>query len=135
MGLGAGAKQDAWIVILVATFLSLILMSVYIKLSAFYPNKTLVQILPELLSKFLVYPIIAMYIVYFIYTAGRACRDFGELIVSTILVDTPIVVVIGSFMVLMIYCLRSGVETFGRMGEAVFPNILSLIIVWILLLS
>jgi spore germination protein KB len=39
-------------------------------------------------------------------------------------------------MVLVVYCLRGGVEIFGRMGEAVFPIFMfSLIIVWILLLS
>jgi spore germination protein KB len=39
-------------------------------------------------------------------------------------------------MVLMIYCLRGGIETFGRMGEAVFPLFMfSLGIIWILLLT
>jgi spore germination protein KB len=39
-------------------------------------------------------------------------------------------------MVLMVYCLRGGIEAFGRMGEVVFPSyIFSLIVIWILLLS
>jgi spore germination protein KB len=46
----------------------------------------------------------------------------------------PIITV--SFMALMIYCLRGGVETFARMGEAVFPvYIFSLLVIWILLLT
>jgi spore germination protein KB len=134
--IGAEAKQDAWLVILIAGFSSLVLMWVYIKLSALYPDQSFVQMLPKLVGKFLAYPFSILYIVYFIYIAGRVCRDFGELIVSTILVETPVIVVIGSFMVLMIYCLRSGIETFGRMSEAVFPVfMLSLIVIWILLLS
>jgi spore germination protein KB len=136
LGIGSAAKQDVWIAILVASVTSLVLMSIYIKLSSFYPNYTLVQMLRELLGKFLAYPIIVIYIVYFIYIAGRVCRDFGELMVSTILVETPIAVVIGSLMVLLIYCLRGGIETFGRMGEAVFPLFMfSLIIIWILLVT
>jgi spore germination protein KB len=36
----------------------------------------------------------------------------------------------------MIYCLRGGVETFGRMGEMVFPiYIMAMAVIWILLIS
>jgi spore germination protein KB len=110
---GAGAKQDVWIVLLVAALSSLVLMSIYIKLAAFFPNDTLVQILSKLVGKYLAFPIVVMYIGYFIYIAGRVCRDFGELMVSTILVETPILVVIMSLMLLIIYCLRGGVDGRG----------------------
>jgi spore germination protein KB len=135
-GLGSGAKQDAWLVLVFAMVGGLILMYVYTKLSAFYPGDSLVQMLPKILGKYLSYPVILIYICYFTYLAARACRDFGELIASTILDETPISLVIGSFMVLMIFCLRGGVETFGRMGEVVFPvYIFSVLLIWILLLS
>ena len=135
-GLGSGAKQDAWITIGTGMLFGLVLMFVYTKLSAYYPGDTLIQMIPKIIGKYLAYPVILIYILYFIYLASTACRDFGELIVSTILVETPIVVVIGSFMVLMVYCLRGGVGTFGRMGEVVFPvYMIALIVIWILLLS
>jgi spore germination protein KB len=135
-GLGAEAKQDAWLVIVISMLSSLILMGVFTQLSLYYPNDTLVSMLPKIIGKYLSYPVIIIYILHFIYSAARACRDFGELIVSTILVETPIVFVIGIFMVLMIYCLRGGVETFGRMGEMIFPiYIMSMIVIWILLFS
>jgi spore germination protein KB len=136
LGLGSGAKQDAWLVILVSTFAGVILMEIYLKLARFYPNDTLVEIIPKLIGKFLAYPVIVAYILYFIYIAGRVCRDLGELLVSTILVDTPIGVIIATFMVLVVYCLRGGIETLGRMGEVVFPIfLLSLMVIWILLLT
>jgi spore germination protein KB len=135
-GLGAEAKQDAWLTIVIGMLCSLILMGVFTQLSLYYPNDTFVSMLPKIIGKYLSYPVMMMFIFHFIYSAARACRDFGELIASTILVDTPIVVVIGSFMVLMIYCLRGGVEAFGRMGEIVFPiYIMSMIVIWILLFS
>ncbi|MFC0271741.1 endospore germination permease [Metabacillus herbersteinensis] len=135
-GLGADAKQDAWLTILIGMFCGLILMLIYTKLSEFYPGDTLIQMIPKIVGKYLAFPIILIYISYFSLLASTACRDFGELIVSSILIETPIAVVIGSFMVLMIYCLRGGVETFGRMGEIIFPvYIIALIVIWILLLS
>jgi spore germination protein KB len=135
-GYGAEAKQDAWLVIVLAMLNGLILMGVFTQLSVYYPDDTFVSMIPKIIGKYLSYPLIIVYIFYFIYSAARGCRDLGELITTTILVDTPNIVVIGSFMMLMIYCLRGGVETFGRMGEMVFPvYVLSMILVWILLCS
>ncbi|KKI92071.1 spore gernimation protein KB [Bacillus sp. SA1-12] len=135
-GLGGGAKQDAWLVIILAMLGGFILMFVYTKLSSFYPEDTLLQMIPKIIGKFLAYPIILIYICYFTYLAAKACRDFAEIIAATLLDDTPLVVVIGSFVMLMIYCFRGGIETFGRMGEAVFPvYIMAMIVIWILLLT
>lgn len=134
--LGAGAKQDAWLVLLLGMLGGLILMYVYTKLSSYYPDDTLVTMVPKIIGRFLSYPVIIIYICYFTYLAAKACRDFGELLASTILDKTPMIVVIGSFMILMIYCLRGGVEAFGRMGEVIFPVYLfSILLVWILLVT
>jgi spore germination protein KB len=136
LGLGANVKQDAWLFIIFGMLCSLILMAVYTQLSAYYPGETLVQMLPKIIGKYLSYPVIMLYIMHFTYSAARAGRELGDLIVTTILAETPIFVVIGSFMMLMIYCLRGGVETFGRMAEIVFPiYIFSLMLIWILLLT
>lgn len=136
LGLGLDSKQDAWIFILIGMFFGLILMGVYSKLAAYYPGDTLVEMLPKIIGKFLSYPVILLYVVHFTYSAARGSRELGHLMVTTILSETPIIVVIASFMVLMIYCLIGGIETFGRMAEIVFPiYIFSLILIWILLFS
>lgn len=131
---GAQAKQDAWLSILVAMLCGVLLMWIYTKLSKYYPSDTLAQMIPKIVGKFLGYPLVVIYILYFITVASRNCRDLGELIVLTILNETPITIIMGAFMVLIIYCLRGGVEVFGRMGEVVFPiYILVLFCIWILL--
>ncbi|PLS02416.1 GerAB/ArcD/ProY family transporter [Neobacillus cucumis] len=136
LGLGAEVKQDAWLFILIGIVGGLVLMAVFSQLSTYYPGDTLVQMLPKIIGKYLSYPVGLLYIFHFTYSAARACRELGDLIVTTILSETPIIVVIGSFMVLMIYCLRGGVETLGRMAEIVFPiYIFALILIWILLFS
>ncbi|KKI94168.1 hypothetical protein WQ54_01120 [Bacillus sp. SA1-12] len=88
-GLGGGAKQYAWLVIVLAMLCGFIWMFVYIKLSSYYPDDTLLQMIPKINDKFLSYPIILIFIVYFTYLASRACRDFADLIATTILVETP----------------------------------------------
>jgi spore germination protein KB len=136
LGLGLDTKQDAWIFILVGMSSGLLLMAVFTQLAVYFPGDSLVEILPKVIGKVLSYPVIFLYIFHFTYSAARGSRELGDLIVTTILSETPIFVVIASFMVLMIYCLRGGVETFARMAEIVFPiYIFSLILIWILLFS
>ncbi|WP_160724743.1 GerAB/ArcD/ProY family transporter [Bacillus sp. USDA818B3_A] len=136
LGLGNEVKQDAWIFILIGMSSSFILMAVYTQLAVYFPGETLTQMLPKMIGKFLSYPVTLLYILNFTYSAARGCRELGDLIDTTILTETPLIVIIGSFMALMIYCLRGGVETFGRMVEIVFPTyVFSLILIWILLFS
>ncbi|MBP1964426.1 GerAB/ArcD/ProY family transporter [Paenibacillus aceris] len=133
--IGAGAKQDAWLAVLVSMLGGLILMSVYVKLCSLYPNDTLVQMLPKIIGRFLSYPVIILYILYFTFLASTACRDFAELILSTILPNTPMVVVVGCFVVLVVYCLRGGITSLGQMGEMLLPvYMLVMVIVWILMM-
>ncbi|MDM5188216.1 endospore germination permease [Bacillus sp. DX4.1] len=135
-GLGAEAKQDAWLVILVGMFCGLVLMWVYTKLFEYYPGDTLTQIIPKIVGRLIGYPLIVSYILYFVYLASRVARDFGELIAGTILPKTPMIIVIGSFMAVIVYCLRGGIEVFGRTGEIFFPVLfLVAIITWIIVFS
>lgn len=135
-GLGAEAKQDAWLVILVSMFCGLVLMWVYTKLFEYYPGDTLIQMIPKIVGRFIGYPLIVIYILYFIYIASRVARDFGELIAGTLLPKTPMILVIGGLMVVIMYCLYGGIEVFGRMGEVFFPFvILVAIVTWIIIYS
>jgi spore germination protein KB len=136
LGVGAEVKQDAWIFTLMGMVSSLLFMWIFTQLSIYYPGDSLIQILPKLIGRFLSYPIILLYIFHFTYSAARGCRELGELIISTMLTETPIYVTIGSAMLLIVYCLRGGIETLARMSEVLFPiYIIALLIVWVLLLS
>ncbi|WP_077620827.1 GerAB/ArcD/ProY family transporter [Bacillus sinesaloumensis] len=136
LGVGVEVKQDVWLFLLIGTVGGLFLMAIYTQLSTYYPGDSLVQILQKVVGRYLSYPIIMLYIFHFTYSAARGSRELGDLIVSTILTETPISIVIGSFMVLMIYCLGGGLETLGRMAEMLFPvYIFSLILIWILLFT
>ncbi|WP_449539052.1 GerAB/ArcD/ProY family transporter [Ferdinandcohnia sp. Marseille-Q9671] len=136
LGVGGEVKQDAWLYTVVGVGSGLILMAIYSRLSTYYQGDTLVEMLPKIIGKSLSYPIIVLYLAHFTYSAARACRELGDLIGSTILTETPTIVIIGSFMVLTVYCLAGGLETLGRMSEIVFPiYFFSLILIWILLLT
>lgn len=135
-GLQMRAEQDEWLAILVAMAGGLALMGVYTKLYAYYPSHTLIQMLPRIVGKFIGYPLAVIYILEFAYESARVLRDFGELIVLTILAGTPILVVMAGFMLVIVYCLRGGVEVFGRISEMIFPvALLALLLGWTLIYS
>ena len=52
-GLGTEAKQDAWLAIVIGMISCLILMGVFMQLSLYYPNDTLVSMLPKIIGKYL----------------------------------------------------------------------------------
>ncbi|EMA6342408.1 GerAB/ArcD/ProY family transporter [Bacillus cytotoxicus] len=135
-GLGVEAKQDAWLVVLVSMFCGLVLMWIYTNLFEYYSGDTLTQMIPKIVGKFIGYPLSVIYILYFVYIAARVLRDFGELITGTFLPKTPLIIVIGSFIVVIVYCLYGGLEVFGRMGEIFFPFLfLIAILTWAIVYS
>ncbi|WP_332631357.1 GerAB/ArcD/ProY family transporter [Halalkalibacter flavus] len=122
--LGGEAKQDAWLASVVGTLFGFMLVLVFTKLSGDYPGNSLIQIIQTILGRFFGYPLCITYIIYFISQAARVSRDFAELMISTILYGTPTMIIISSFVAVIIYTLRGGIEVFGRMAEMVVPVIL-----------
>ncbi|MEW9671814.1 endospore germination permease [Ammoniphilus sp. 3BR4] len=122
--LGAEAKQNAWFAVLVGMGFGLVLVSVFTKLSGYYPGHSFIEIIQNIFGRLIGFPLSITYILYFTSQAARISRDFTELIISTILVGTPALVIISSFVAVIIYTLRGGIEVFGRMAEMVFPVVM-----------
>lgn len=120
VGLGMKAKQDAWIAILLGMLGGLILLVLYFYL--YFKNCKLpfTSILKKLLGKYLGGFVSLMYIGYFGYIGARVLRDFSELLRSSILNETPLVVVSASFLIVIAYGCYLGIEVLGRTGEILF---------------
>ena len=122
--LGAEVKQDAWLAVLLGMMLGFILISVFTKLSGYYPNDSLIQIIQKISGRYIGYPLSITYIIYFTSQAARISRDFTDLMISTILVGSPDIFILASFVAVIVYTLRGGIEVFGRMAEMVVPGVL-----------
>ena len=119
--LGIGAKQDAWIVILIATIISFGLIWIFTQIQKQYPDKNLVEILQSLLGKWLSVPIILLYALYFFSSASFNFYEFGEIIRTTFLVNTPQLVILSVFIFTSIYMISLGFEVIARTGEILMP--------------
>jgi spore germination protein KB len=118
-----GAKNDAWLAILLGGAGGALLMWVYAAIALLNPSKTLVDILREKLGKVAGNIFAVLYILYFIHMASFMLRGFGEFMCTVTFQETPMVVVIGLFAVLLVYAVNSGIEVIGRLSELLVPAI------------
>lgn len=122
--LGIDAKQDAWMVILVALFIGLIFIWIYTELQKEFPDKNYAEIIISILGNKLGIPLALLYAIYWFWPAARNLREFGELIIITILPATPLNIVLSIFILVSLYALLKGFEVLSRTSEIIMPIII-----------
>ncbi|WP_338449728.1 GerAB/ArcD/ProY family transporter [Niallia oryzisoli] len=129
-----GAKQDAWMAILIAMVGGFLLFLIYHRLYQYYPNIPLTEYVQKLTGKIFGRFFAFLYILYFSYVAARVLRDFGEMLVTVAYLETPLFIANALFMVVIIYSVRKGIEVLARAGELFFVLIYILAISGFILL-
>lgn len=127
--LGAEAKEDAWLAMMLGLVAGLGLNTVYLLLQRRHPAKTLVEYLPAILGPWLGKLLAFVYLVYFLYISARVTRDFTELTVTSILPDTPPTVITLVEVLLAVYAVAHGPEVLARVAQAALPLCLGLVTV------
>lgn len=135
VGLGAEAKQDAWITILLGMISGIALFHVIYFLFLYYPDIPPTSYVQKITGKFMGRILAFFYIVYFIYGASRVLRDFGELLTTTIYSNTPLFIVNTLMILAIIYGIHKGFEVLARVGELYFALVYFLAISGILLVA
>lgn len=123
---GTDAGKDAWLSTLLAMGGGVALFFIFYSLFRQYPNLPFTGYIREILGKYLGWIIGLVYCNHFIYICGRNVREFGSLIISSTLLETPLVVINLTLVVVMCYVIHLGVEVVGRTAE-VFVVILFLL--------
>ena len=134
-GFSSAAGRDAWICVLLSTFLGSMAILLYLALMRMHPGLTLVEWYPRQFGRWIGTPIAWMYPLLLIYDAGRALGDLRDLIPVTILPSTPHWVILGIFMFTVAYGLFCGIETIGRLGEIWLPILLLSLFIELILIS
>jgi spore germination protein KB len=125
VGIGSEAKQNVWLAILIAGGIGVLYILMLHYLLSKKQGKNFFEIVEMALGKWIGRVIIFLYIIYFVYISARVLRDFGELIVSTIFIYTPIEIISITIMFTIIYMLKSGIEVVSRTSEIFFPYVFS----------
>jgi spore germination protein len=119
------AHQYGWVAVLAALVLAMIAVVIIDKLGSRFPEKTIVELCRELFhtrrhpwfGKALVYPLILLYALYWSAVTAIVARTFGEVVVTAVLVNTPleIIVVTMLFLSFLLACYDS--EVVVRVNE------------------
>lgn len=91
--LGAPAKQDAWLAMLIGALGGFVLLMMYLLMHKLEPQQNLFELLRHYWGKWLGTLGGLLFIGYFTYEASRTLRDIGELGSLTLLNQTPTLVV------------------------------------------
>jgi spore germination protein KB len=121
VGLGLEAKQDAWLVILIAMFGGIVLFSQYVYLYLQFPDLGLTKYLEKIVGKFIGRILAIIYICLFLYIPARILRTFCELLLTTVLYETPIWVIAIMMMIPICFGCYLGFEVIARTAEIMFP--------------
>lgn len=119
--LGGHAKQDAWIVVLLALILGFAMLWLHTELQSCYPDKNLAEINVILFGKLCGGFITLTFAGYFIWISTLNFSEFAELIVITSLPDTPLLAIQLSFVLVIVYLTFKNIEVLGRLGELLMP--------------
>lgn len=114
---GVEAKQDAWIAILFGLSGGVLLLLIYYYLYNQFPKLSLTEYLQKILGKYLGWLVGFLYTLYFLYIGTRVLRDFGDLLVTAILPETPLFIICLLMTLTIVYVIYHGFEVLARTGE------------------
>lgn len=129
MNPAAAAYQDAWLAYIIGWIGGLFLIEIYILISKFHPEKTLIEILQKVFGKYIGGFLGLLYIGYFIHLAVLVLRNFTDFSVITLYPETPGIFIAVCFSIPVIYVLQNGFEILARFSELVVPLIPVLVII------
>jgi spore germination protein KB len=129
LGVGGGAKNDAWISVIVGIFMAAPLILIYARLLSLFPDKGLYDILEWAFGKVIGKLFSLFYIWYSFHLGALVIRNFGEFIKTVAMPETPMFVPMLCLIIVCMVAVRSGIEVMGRICAAVLPLLLVIIIV------
>lgn len=121
------AKQDAWVSILVAGCIALLIALPTTKLVLLHPEQNLIQFSQTIMGKWLGKLVVVVYLVQWYTIIPIILRQFSDLIRILLLPKTPAVYVISVMVLLIIYVTYSGIDGIGRCSEILGPLILLMV--------
>ncbi len=115
------AGQDAWVVVLIVTFLGFFFGIPVISLGLRFPGKNPVEYGMDLLGKWGGRALGMLLGLFFFYVAAIAVRELADHLVFAVMPETPLVVFIALYVFAIAYGVYLGLEVFARVAEILYP--------------
>ncbi|MGP0578929.1 GerAB/ArcD/ProY family transporter [Paenibacillus peoriae] len=119
--MGAEAKQDAWLVMLIGALAGLLLLTLHLAIHHQDPELDLFMLFRHYIGKYLGTIINLLFVMYFTYEASRNLRDLGEVTVMTLLRQTPLWIIILITVMVVSNTVRNGNKALFLLTLFLFP--------------
>ncbi|WP_045521740.1 GerAB/ArcD/ProY family transporter [Neobacillus niacini] len=129
------AKNDLWLSPVLASFIGFVTVYIVHQLHKLFPNQTVIQFSEQIMGKVGGKMLGFLFLFFYIPNIGQLIRSYGEFIVDSFLIKTPISLVMGSMVLLCAFVVNGGIEVLGRVAELFFPILIIGLIILITLLS
>lgn len=128
LGSGAKAKQDVWLAIIIAMLMVSLIFFVYGRITKLFPGKNIYEILDFLFGKVFGKILSLTFLLYAFSLGALVVRDFTEFARIVSLPETPACIFALSFIVIVIWAVRGGIELLGRFLAIFFPLFILMIV-------
>lgn len=129
------AKQDAWIAALLGVGIGIFLVGLFIAVGNLIPSMSLVELMEELLGKWLGKAFSLTFIFFALVTASELLYFVGTFITTQIMPETPMQSINIIFACVVVMGVRLGIETLARSAELLFPLFVFLFLVFVIFVS
>ncbi|WP_431028323.1 GerAB/ArcD/ProY family transporter [Lysinibacillus sp. LZ02] len=128
-------QQDAWIVALLGTILSLLLIKLFILLGKKMPNASFVEMNEKILGKFIGKFVSIGFIILTLLSSGELFYFIGIFLQTEVMIETPSAAFATLFSIIIFFAAYLGIEVFARSLEILFPFFIIIFITFILFIS
>jgi spore germination protein KB len=131
---GLEARKDLWLAIIIAVAATLPIVLVYARLHIIFPGNDLFEMI-EICFGTVIGKTINVFVVWFVLHVGAMMlRNYSQFVVNTTLINTPLQVIMISFILLSLWMVKEGIEVMGRWSVFFLPIVIAIIIIAVLLL-
>lgn len=114
------AKQDGWMSMLLVIPVQYAIMLIYLALMKRFPRLTIVQYSEVIAGKWIGKLIGLTFIFFVLVLSTLVLRNLVDFMNKTVLPQTPVWFISGTFMIVIIYGVYLGIESIARTGEVLF---------------
>ncbi|WP_342615117.1 endospore germination permease [Peribacillus frigoritolerans] len=129
------AKADLWLSPILASLIGYATVYIAYKLHKLYPKQTVIQFSEQIIGRIPGKILGFLFLFFYIPITGQILREYGEFIVDSFLVKTPISVIMASMLLLCAFIVRGGIEVLGRAAQLFVPIFIVPILLLIILLG
>lgn len=115
------AGPDSLIVLVMGSGIFLVMALLIQRLVTKFPKNTIIEITNSLFFKPLGFLVGLGYFIYTVTLVVIEVRAFGEITKSFLLLNTPIEVIMITFLITAVYLVRSGIESIARLSVIILP--------------